>query len=90
AATGQQVSEPIDHHEKWLCCGPGGAQMWMEEQNNDRINNKRTGQLLDTEASTIATACPFCITMISDGVKAAGKTENVKVEDIAELVARSI
>lgn len=90
AVSGQPINEPSDHHSKGLCCGAGGAQMWMEEQTNDRVNNKRTNQLLETGASTIATACPFCITMISDGVKAAHKTESVKVEDIAELVAKSI
>jgi Fe-S oxidoreductase len=56
--------------EKGLCCGAGGAQMWMEEQNNDRVNKRRTLQLLDTGASKIATGCPFCQTMLSDGIKA--------------------
>lgn len=60
--------------------------MWMEEH-GERVNVKRTNQLLDTGASTIAVACPFCMTMVTDGVKAAGKTEEVKVQDIAELVA---
>lgn len=64
--------------------------MWMEEQNNDRVNIKRTKQLLDTGATTIATACPFCVTMITDGVKHEGKIEEVKVKDIAELVADNL
>jgi Fe-S oxidoreductase len=55
--------------EKGLCCGAGGAQMWMEEQNNDRVNKRRTLQLLDTGATKIATGCPFCQTMLSDGIK---------------------
>ncbi|MDX1958944.1 MAG: (Fe-S)-binding protein [Leptospiraceae bacterium] len=84
------IEEPIDHHTKSLCCGAGGAQMWMEEQNNDRVNFKRTNQLLDTGASTLAVACPFCMTMITDGVKNAGKIDTVKVKDIAELVAERI
>jgi len=87
---GGQVFEPSDHHSKGLCCGAGGAQYWMEEQNNDRVNIKRTGQLLDTGATTIATACPFCITMITDGVKAKEKIDAVKVKDIAELVAENL
>lgn len=78
--------EPIDHHTKSLCCGAGGAQMWMEEH-AERVNVKRTGQLLDTGATTLAVACPFCMTMVSDGVKTFGKTEEIKVKDIAELVA---
>ncbi|MCE9501576.1 MAG: 4Fe-4S dicluster domain-containing protein [Leptospira sp.] len=90
AVSNGQLTEPEDHHSKSLCCGAGGAQMWMEEQNNDRVNIKRTNQLIDTGASTIAVACPFCMTMMSDGVKAAGKTEEVKVQDISELVAQRL
>ena len=70
--------------------GAGGAQMWMEEQNNDRVNTKRTKQLIDTGATTITTACPFCVTMITDGVKAEEKIDMVKVKDIAELVAENL
>ncbi len=88
--SGGKLAEPSDHHTKGLCCGAGGAQMWMEEQNNDRVNIKRTKQLLDTGATTIATACPFCVTMITDGVKHEGKIEEVKVKDIAELVADNL
>lgn len=84
------LKEAVDHHTKSLCCGAGGAQMWMEEQNNDRVNFKRTNQLLDTGASTIAVACPFCMTMVTDGVKNAEKIDTVKVKDIAELVAEKL
>ncbi|AKT43875.1 (Fe-S)-binding protein [Chondromyces crocatus] len=75
--------------QKGLCCGAGGAQFWMEEQNKDRVNVKRTLQLLQTEAKTIATACPFCQTMISDGLKAHGKEEEVRQLDVAELLEES-
>jgi len=75
---------------KGLCCGAGGAQMFMEEQNENRVNNKRTLQLLDTGATTIATGCPFCKTMLTDGVKAQEKEEEVRTIDIAELLAQSI
>lgn len=85
--SGGKLVEAVDNKTKGLCCGAGGAQMWMEEQNNNRVNIKRTKQLVDTGATTIATACPFCITMITDGVKAEEKTDMVKVKDIAELVA---
>ncbi|MCB1176125.1 MAG: (Fe-S)-binding protein, partial [Leptospiraceae bacterium] len=84
------LKEAEDHHSKSLCCGAGGAQMWMEEQNNDRVNFKRTNQLLDTGASTIAVSCPFCMTMVTDGVKNAEKIDSVKVKDIAELVAEKL
>jgi len=88
--SGGKLVEAVDNKTKGLCCGAGGAQMWMEEQNNNRVNIKRTQQLVDTGATTIATACPFCITMITDGVKAEEKTDMVKVKDIAELVAENL
>lgn len=88
--SGGKLVEAVDNKTKGLCCGAGGAQMWMEEQNNDRVNTKRTKQLIDTGATTITTACPFCITMITDGVKAEEKTDMVKVKDIAELVAENL
>ncbi len=77
------------NRNKGLCCGAGGAQFWMEEQNKDRVNVKRTLQLLQTEAKTIATACPFCQTMITDGLKAHGKEESVRQLDVAEMLAES-
>ena len=81
----------VEHFNKksGLCCGAGGAQMWMEEQNKDRVNVKRTLQLLDTGAKTIASACPFCMTMITDGVKSQSKEDEVKNLDIAELLAEA-
>ena len=88
AATGKKSLEPMDNKSKGLCCGAGGAQMWKEEEKgNDRVNIKRTNQLLATEAKTVASACPFCITMIGDGVKQAEKEDSVKTLDIAEIVA---
>ena len=74
---------------KGLCCGAGGAQMFMEEQNNNRVNVKRTLQLLDTGAQTIASACPFCMTMLSDGIKAHSKEETVRNMDVVEMLAIS-
>jgi Fe-S oxidoreductase len=74
--------------DKGLCCGAGGAQMWMEEQNNNRVNVKRTLQLLDTGAATVASACPFCMTMLTDGLKAKDR-EDVRQLDVVELLAES-
>jgi len=72
-----------------LCCGAGGAQMWMEEQNNNRVNVKRTLQLLDTGAKTVASGCPFCMTMLTDGVKSQSLEDKIKQMDIAEILYES-
>jgi len=74
-----------------LCCGAGGAQMFKEDEPGDkRINWERAEEALDTGAKTIAANCPFCITMLYDGVKSKDKEEDVQVLDIAEMVARSL
>ena len=71
-----------------LCCGAGGAQMFKEEEKgNIRINNERTKEALESGAGIIAAACPFCNTMLTDGVKLNEKEATVKVMDIAEIVA---
>jgi Fe-S oxidoreductase len=73
-----------------LCCGAGGAQMFKEpEKGNKDINIERTEEALLTGASTIAVACPFCMTMITDGVKNKEKEAEVKVKDLAELIAEA-
>ncbi|MDH5655021.1 MAG: heterodisulfide reductase-related iron-sulfur binding cluster [Spirochaetia bacterium] len=86
-ASGTMV-EPCDTKSESLCCGAGGAQMWMEEQ-HEKVNQKRTTQLLETGAEVIASACPFCNIMLSDGVKASS-SEDVRVLDIAEIVAEAL
>jgi heterodisulfide reductase subunit D len=74
-----------------LCCGAGGAQMFKEEEKGTtRINFERTGEAINTGASVIAAACPFCNTMLTDGVKHAEKEESVRVADISELIAESL
>src|SRR6185437_12595260 len=77
--------EPTRNRDRGLCCGAGGGRMFMEERQGKRINLERTEELLATGAETIAVACPFCMTMITDGVHAAQST--VPVLDIAEVVA---
>ncbi len=74
-----------------LCCGAGGAQMFKEEEKGDiRINFDRSNEAIETGAAIIAAACPFCNTMMTDGVKNSNKEEDVQVLDIAELIAASI
>jgi heterodisulfide reductase subunit D len=76
---------------KGLCCGAGGAQMFKEEEKgNLRINQERIQEALSTESSIVASACPFCNTMLTDGVKLKEKEESVQVLDVAELVAASM
>lgn len=73
-----------------LCCGAGGAQMFKEPEKGDKdINVERTEQALETKPQIIATGCPFCNTMMTDGVKAKDKEDTVKVMDIAELIAKA-
>ena len=75
---------------KGLCCGAGGAQMFKDAENGDKeINIERTEEALATGANVIASACPFCLTMLSDGVKNQEREEDVKVKDLAELVAEA-
>ena len=74
-----------------LCCGAGGAQMFKEEEKGTtRVNFERTDEAIGTGADIIASACPFCNTMLTDGVKNADKEENVMVMDVAELIAASL
>ncbi|KAB2914649.1 MAG: (Fe-S)-binding protein [Bacteroidetes bacterium] len=73
-----------------LCCGAGGAQMFKEAENgNKEVNIERTEDVLETKASVVASACPFCMTMLRDGVKHAEKEADIQVLDIAELIAQA-
>ena len=76
--------------DKGLCCGAGGGRMWMEEKEGKRINIERTEEALSTNAGTIGTACPFCMTMLTDGVKAKEASERVRVKDVAELLWEAV
>lgn len=74
-----------------LCCGAGGAQMFKEDEPGDtRINMARAEEALDTEATIVAANCPFCITMLSDGMKAKDMQDDVMVLDISEMILQSI
>ena len=77
--------------DKALCCGAGGAQMFKEsEKGNQEINIKRTKQAVKTNAKIIAAACPFCNTMLSDGIKATQDNSDVQVLDVAEIIDSSV
>jgi Fe-S oxidoreductase len=86
AVPGQSVVEMQLHHRKGMCCGAGGARMWMEEREGQRINHRRTEQALAQGADAIATACPYCLVMLRDGTTDLGRTD-VEVRDVAELLA---
>jgi heterodisulfide reductase subunit D len=74
-----------------FCCGAGGAQMWKEEEAGDRrISFERSSEAIETGSEIIAAACPYCNTMLTDGVKSAEKEDDVKVMDVAELIALSL
>jgi Fe-S oxidoreductase/nitrate reductase gamma subunit len=75
---------------KGMCCGAGGARMWMEENTGKKVNTERSQEAIATGASRIAVACPFCYVMFDDGVKGEGKDDDVKVQDIAEMLWEAI
>ncbi|MEM7107277.1 MAG: (Fe-S)-binding protein [Bacteroidota bacterium] len=75
---------------KGFCCGAGGAQMFKDaEKGNKEVNIERTEEALETGADTVAVGCPFCLTMMSDGIKNKEKEASVKVKDLAELIAEA-
>jgi Fe-S oxidoreductase len=91
AVPGIELREMEKSGRNTFCCGAGGGRMWMEEQRGTRINAERTRQALSTGAETIATACPFCLVMMRDGVADAGSGgDGVLVQDIAEVLAASL
>ena len=76
--------------DKSFCCGAGGARMFMEERVGKCVNIERTEEALALNPDVIGTACPFCMTMLTDGVKEKGSTDRVQVKDIAEVVFEAI
>ncbi|HEY7272524.1 MAG TPA: (Fe-S)-binding protein [Actinoplanes sp.] len=84
------VTEMPRNSERSFCCGAGGARMWMEERIGKRINIERTQEAVATGASTIAVGCPFCNTMIGDGVTATGDQDTVEVVDVATVLLRTL
>lgn len=86
---GVQMVEMPRCRERGFCCGAGGGHMWLEERGGTRVNNERTAEALSTGASVIATACPYCLVMLDDAVRAQGPSQAVKVLDIAQVLEMS-
>ena len=86
-AAGADLVEMTRNRDRGFCCGAGGGRMWMEEHLGTRVNHSRTHEAVETGASTVAVACPFCMTMIGDGTREIGVDDNLDVKDIAELLA---
>jgi Fe-S oxidoreductase len=92
-ASGATLTEMPRHADRGLCCGAGGARMWMEEHIGKRVNQERVEEAMDTGVSRIATGCPFCRVMITDGVDdvaAARNVEKAEVLDVAQLLLGSL
>jgi Fe-S oxidoreductase/nitrate reductase gamma subunit len=87
---GIEVVEASANGTKGMCCGAGGARMFMEETIGTKVNDARSEQLVETGASRVATACPFCYIMIDDGVKGLGKGDDVQVADISMHILEAI
>ena len=86
-AAGDEVVEMQRSHAESFCCGAGGGRMWLEENEGARINAARAEQALATGAEEVCTACPFCLTMLSDGI--AAQSDRVAVRDVAEILAEA-
>ncbi|MFL5649771.1 MAG: (Fe-S)-binding protein [Chloroflexota bacterium] len=86
-AAGVSITEMEKSGKQTFCCGAGGGHMWMEENRGTRINAERTRQVLETGAETVATSCPFCMVMMSDGLAAADGGTSVNAMDISEVLA---
>jgi Fe-S oxidoreductase len=88
---GIEIVEAERNGTKGMCCGAGGARMWMEESTGKQVNVERSQELIATGAGRVATACPFCYIMIDDGVKSQGiEEEDLKVADIAMHLLEAI
>ena len=88
--TSEPIKEMAHYGRESFCCGAGGARMWMEEKIGTRINETRTQEAINSGASTVATACPFCMTMLSDGITTKGKNDSLVTKDVAEIVMEAL
>jgi Fe-S oxidoreductase/nitrate reductase gamma subunit len=88
AAGDVELVEMRRHGTRGLCCGAGGARFWMEEHTGKKVNIERAEEALETGASEIAVSCPFCYIMLDDGIKELGRGDDVKVRDLAQMLAQ--
>lgn len=89
SATGAAPVEMERNRDNGFCCGGGGGRMWMEEHTGERININRVSEALLTNPDTICVACPYCLTMLEDGLKDKQAT-GTRIKDIAEVVAEGL
>jgi Fe-S oxidoreductase/nitrate reductase gamma subunit len=78
------------HGPNSFCCGGGGGHMWMEEEPDKRVNTRRVQEIIESRVDMVATACPYCVVMFEDALKAEGAEETLQVKDLSELVAESL
>ncbi|WP_424768708.1 heterodisulfide reductase-related iron-sulfur binding cluster [Paenibacillus sp. sgz302251] len=90
AIPGVTITEMERSGANGMCCGAGGGLMWMEEHSGTRVNHARTAQALEVMPTVISSACPYCLTMMEDGLKALRADERVIARDVAELLAESV
>ena len=86
SSAGLKILEMPRNKENGFCCGAGGGRMWMEESLGTKVNVNRVDEAAGTGASLVASACPFCMTMLADGVNETGRAETLVVQDIAQIV----
>lgn len=84
--SGVKLKELPRRLERGFCCGGGGGHLWMEEPPEKRVNTRRVDEVIATKVTTVATACPYCLVMLSDGIKARNAEETLKVKDISEII----
>ena len=91
AAAGVKVQEVPDRYRQFaMCCGAGGGRMWIDEEADQRVNVARIDQILRSDPEVVAASCPFCMIMLSDGVKARGVEERVEVLNVMEIIDRAV
>jgi Fe-S oxidoreductase len=89
AVSGKSIDLPRRRTDSF-CCGGGGGHMWMEEAPDKRVNMRRVEEVLKAGADCVATACPYCLTMLEDGLKAKGAEEKTQAKDVSELLAEAL
>jgi len=93
AAAGIAVTEMVRSGRTGFCCGAGGGRMWLEEKLGTRVNRNRAAEVdatLGPDGGTVAVGCPFCLTMLKDGVAETGREDRIRVLDVAEIVAARV